>query len=273
MPSCLMPLEFQWQTGKVVRTNFEAHIRGTGGYAVSWKDVAEIVVTIGAAVTIFDFGYRLFKENWRKGAPAMEVAPRDTSSRRRLFISAFFVIAAWSAVVFNYYDRHFTSTITEFPISKGNARLEIKQWLLVPTEDKKQFFTNVYYGNKGEKPALSESHQFMVVTTIGLLPEKVIDAMFFGLRAQIGLNQEIHTSEIQPGEEDHFYSIPSAENVAGVLFNSWNAGQNIYIFNIIRYRDSTLDVGQYIYTESCVYYYRAVLHYCETGHNRIYIAK
>ena len=78
--------------------------------------------------------------------------------------------------------------------------------------------------------------------------------------------------DIRPGNNNVWYSIygpPEKDDVT----KSLTEGKTILlVFNVMRYRDDRISSNQFIYTENCIYFRKEVVHFCESGPNKIYIS-
>jgi hypothetical protein len=101
----------------------------------------------------------------------------------------------------------------------------------------------------------------------------MLDGYFYALTEQLKNDQSKPSSEINVGENDVSYpllqlNMTITEAMATAISNG---GNNVFVFNVMQYQDYTIG-NRHIYGEQCVYLNKGVVHQCEGGHNRTYIA-
>ncbi len=245
-------------------------------------DIATYVTAIAAVMAV---GYAALTYH-RPKAPPMRSAPKTvkgatapaaktTTVQWKPFWPIALAVIAWSAAAFDYADRHWFSTLPPSEISLGpdNADLSVRLWQKGPTnENNHNYFANIYLINRGKASATRFTHAGFVA--VGpLIQNNLLDSFFVTLRNQVKLvPSPAASNEIPSGADDTWFSIfgpPISDNLSKGLDDGTN---NLFVFNVMRYRDKTLDNGKSIYTESCVYFKKETVHFCEGGHNRSYIS-
>ncbi|MGP0057806.1 MAG: hypothetical protein ACLPID_00755 [Beijerinckiaceae bacterium] len=202
-------------------------------------------------------------------------AAKTTTVHWKPFWPITLAVIAWSAAAFDYVDRHWFSTSSASEISLGpdNADLGVRLWEKgILNENNHNYFANVHLTNRGKSPATSMNH--VGFGAVGPSVENsLLDSFFITLRNQVKLLPiPAASNEIHPSADDTWFSVlgpPISDDLSKGLDNGTN---NLFVFNIIKYRDKTLDNGKSIYTESCVYFNKQTVHLCEGGHNRSYIS-
>jgi hypothetical protein len=132
-----------------------------------------------------------------------------------------------------------------------------------------------YITNRGKISAIGPQHQGTTLGSKNKIPSIAdYDAIFTFLKAQIDINKEVRTSEMQPGQTNISFRVPPAAVHGGDVANYdgyKNGDQYVYVMALIRYRDTTLEEHKYIYTESCILFFAHAQYLCEGGHNQTYI--
>lgn len=201
---------------------------------------------------------------------------KKASQKRRLVIPAILATIAWTATAFDFYDRHWLldSELVEMPLSEENARLDAKVVQPVFTEQK-AFYMNIYLANNGHNIATQLMHIGFSAPSPIQIDSDFIDAIFIALKTKFRKLPSATGNEITPGQTDQWFTVPDGPGLQ-LGQDAFTAAKNgtvfIYTFNMMRYTDKTVPPGKYIYSEKCVYTIGSVLHNCEMGHNRTFIA-
>lgn len=269
---------FGWQAGLVVNLLIEVQIAALGA-RLTLQDISSLVATVAAvsAAIYAALAYHKPKEAKPVARGSRTTAAPSPPKRWPVLVLA---LAAWLAVGVDYVDRHFWATDPDaaLPISSDNARLDIgKLDPILKRGSPNSWFLNIYIVNHGKSAAISMQHLGSIATSPGMLGSPDVDAMFAMLQAQLRAAPIIGNSEIEPGDDRAWFTVPPV--LPGITFD--DAGlqavsdgkQLIYLFNVMRYRDNSLAPGKFIYTETCAYFAGPTLHNCEAGHNRSYIAR
>jgi hypothetical protein len=233
------------------------------------------VATIAAVVAAI---YGAIAYHRPKGtAVANTKSSRAAPAPPRSLVPIVAAMIAWAAIIAGFVgQRWFLSKgDEEMSLSSENARLELAPQPYWKDSDK-SFYMNFTITNVGKSTALRATHIGLAMFVTGNLDPDTIDAYFILLKLKskkiIGTN-----SEFPVGPTGQFFSIP--DTTPGLQFGSdenWQAAKDgkfpIQVFVLKRYRDSSLPTGKFIYTERCVYLVAPVVHNCEQGYNRSYIA-
>ena len=201
--------------------------------------------------------------------PARKAAPVKAPRKWPVLVLA---TIAWAAVAFDYYDRHtLEQPPSERPLAANDARLDLTRWAPDSGPPSRGVHVNGYVTNKGAEAATGFIHLGSAATGSHLAPED-IDGFFAMLHAQM-LTTKGTQSEIQPGT-DIFFTIPPIAQGIAISPDTEKAiedgTQALYVMGLLRYRDSHIADGEFIYTESCAYFMMGAAHVCE-NHNRSYI--
>lgn len=234
------------------------------------------VATIAAVVAAI---YGVVGYHRPKGA-ATANAKRSAMPPSRSIVPIVAAMIAWLAIIAGFINQHWflPKVETEISLSAENARLDLTPQPFWKDADK-SLYMNFRIANGGKSTALNSYRWYLVTLAPGNLDPDLIDAYFIMARAKLKKTPSIGTNEMHPGSSDQFFSVPDTPN--GLLFGSddnYQAAKNgtlpmvAFMFVLQRYRDQTLPVDRFIYTERCVYVAAAVVHSCEQGHNRSYIA-
>lgn len=215
------------------------------------------------------------RPNRRDAAPttfAMRVAISSRTPRRWPLL----VLAgiAWLAVAFNWYDSRFNIPPLETPVPEDGARLVVVSIRPVLDDANESLQLNYFIANKGRMIALGKRQQGLVVSASGLLSENDLGPLFTLLRAQLKVSSGFKsTSEIEPGRDNIFFTIPPIQDRNNDAYRSFKDGTGlVYGMTVMIYSDRNTPYGKKQYTESCVYFFKEAQHFCESGHNRTFIA-
>jgi len=181
-------------------------------------------------------------------------------------------VIALCAVGFGYYDRHYVLQNAQNipqPIPADASRLEISR--LSPGFQDSHLFINAYLVNNGKNAVIGMAHWGLIVSATSVLAEPDIASLFLLIRYQASVAPAPSGLEIQPGSNQIWFTIPVVKEAATVTQEEWNSGREIYLMNIMKYKDSQTPNGYHIYNETCQYYVSGIAHLCESGHNRIYM--
>lgn len=230
-------------------------------------------ITTGAAVLTLVYAAATY--HWPK-APRMSNARSVRPAWRSPVIPLALAIVAWAAAGFSYYDSHYNEASPPpfgvHELAPEDARLEVWQWQLAVKNQEKSFYVNIHVANKGPRVATGLLHAGTIAVSNGPIADSAISSILLTLRIQLYALQDTNTSEIQPSDTSIWFSVPDVKEINSSLYDAWQSGKLIYVFNMIRYKDGVIQSDKSIYTESCVYYVSTVQHLCEGGHNRIYIS-
>jgi hypothetical protein len=92
------------------------------------------------------------------------------------------------------------------PLSGENARIDIKNWQLVIT-DQKQFTVNIFTINNGKDTALSLRHAGFAFLHPQQAPDSAIAPLFAMLRATIKLSPPAPRTEMHVTQADTWFSV------------------------------------------------------------------
>jgi hypothetical protein len=231
-----------------------------------------VLLFVGYEVIVGEFRHRRSMINSTEGAQPT----RRIGMRLGLFI-ALISGMIWSVVVITYYVaiRGTTPAFTAAgPLSAppaGSSRMETwSKWELSVTPDKR-LAMNVYVTNKGKAAASKfKHHGYMIVPSTGS-PEHLLDGFFAMLHNELVISGGGTDAEYYP-EQNLWFTIfgPEADDKTMEAIN--NGSSHPYILNLMSYSDNTIPNDKFIYTETCIYLVQNVVHYCESGHNKTYMA-
>src|ERR1022692_1011530 len=232
-------------------------------------DIGFWVTTVAAAVAAIYAGL-----SYHRPKTAVMSALDAPPSRRRLWPVIALALVAWGAAGFSYYDRHYLPPVRpgqQAPLSADNARLEVSRWESgVPNTNPpgdKHIVVNAYISNVGKAPAVGMLHAGFLMVATGGIPEAKLKAFFAFLHAEIEAISPASNFEIQPGNNNFWFSVPAVPTEMIATTDDLTAGKSVYVVNIMKYRDETTPSYKYIYTESCAYFVAGVVHVCDTGQN------
>jgi hypothetical protein len=246
----------------------------------------DIATYIAAAAGVIGTAYAIVAYHRPKGAPVSSPpkpakgvkgmptpAPATPANSWGPFWPIVIAVAAWSAVAFDFVDRHWLSVNAplESALSSTNARIDPKLSSL-QLNDQKQYVVNILLLNGGKLAAIGPVHSGSLNLYGGgdLTPEGAIH-VFLALSRESVRTSPLINSEIQPQEADKYFSF-FGPPVTDAQISAVDSGSMlVYVVGIVRYRDSDIPPDKFIYTEICHYYFKGVLHECEGGHNRSYI--
>lgn len=242
---------------------------------------ANVMLAISTLAGVVAAYYAVLAYHRPKGAPVVkpsEAGRRQSIVEQRRPQTAIPIVAAliaWAAVAAIFiHEKWFSpeASSLETDLSPENARIDARSWQKVmPTDIVHQYGVNVYLTNGGKSTALGIAH-LGTIAIGGPVNNTLIDALFLGYKAQLRLIPRSVGNEIRPRQEDVWFTvgtIPEDPEHTKALNDGSNA---LYVFNLMRYHDNIIADDKYIYTENCQYYIKEILHYCEAGHNRSYIA-
>jgi hypothetical protein len=226
-------------------------------------------VVVGGLCSPVLVAYAIWDHHGARGT----ALPSDPATKRRPVWPWVLAIFAWSATVADFADRHWLSAgqSAETPLSQTNARLDVYKWEIVSSQPM-QINVNANIVNNGKNTAAHMKHSGSM--SIGTLFDGAfLDGYFYALTEQVKANPAAPSSEINIGENDVSYPVlplnmAMSESIANAIVNGTN---NIFVFNVMQYQDYTIG-GKHIYGEQCVYLNKGVVHQCEGGHNRTYVA-
>jgi hypothetical protein len=156
----------------------------------------------------------------------------------------------------------------------GSARMDVWKSGIGLSKDK-HLVANIYVVNNGKTAALNFAHEGSMLLPSAqspVTPDLVLDAIFEMLRTQLSL-APIRDLTVDPNQNDVWFSIFGQEIDDKTEDMLKSGAIHPYALALMKYRDDTVPVGKFIYTESCKYWIGSVLHYCEAGHNRVYMAQ
>jgi hypothetical protein len=157
-------------------------------------------------------------------------------------------------------------------LSSQNARLDVLEWhstQLSPADHR--LVMNVFIENVGAISAIGMQHHGVMEVSTKILPAGIIESWFNVIKDGLSGVDLPDSSEIRPGISDQMYSMPYRVEDMKANIQDISFGSFVYIFNVMRYRDRTLQNSHSIYTEECNYIVNNMMHPCESGHNRSYI--
>jgi hypothetical protein len=171
-----------------------------GRNSVTLTDINSVIATV-AAVGSFAYGALYYHRPRTSGATASPQAAPTASSTRRIWIPLILTIVAWAAVAVNWYILRGNQTEIKLPVSSDNARIDIVIYQPILDDATKNFFVDFYITNHGKISAIAPLHQGITLGSNNKIPSLAdYDAVFTFLKAQIAINKEVRTSEIQPGQ-------------------------------------------------------------------------
>jgi hypothetical protein len=227
------------------------------------ESVTPVIVLIAACCTIVSLGYQVFSFHWPRGNEVMRPADKARPGKV-LGITALLVVLSWMAVGFDYYNRHLRSasdvSTEQARLSSDNARLEVTGWhpIKAINDDPRHVIVNTDIENKGKSAAIGSAHAAFMVVSNGL-SETQIDAIFSYLNSEISIFP-VGGNEIYPGQKNLWYSITTDIGSLPIDTALLEKAKYLYAFNIIKYKDSSIDMQRAIYSESCVYFEGVVIH-------------
>jgi hypothetical protein len=159
----------------------------------------------------------------------------------------------------------------QMPLSADNARLQIYKWEAPKPEGGKQYTVNAHVKNDGRAVAIGFLHTESMSISSGLVPENTLVGIFAMLRATIALSPP-SDQEISPGQDNVWYTNFGQEIDDKTAQALLGGSAVVYSLMLLKYRDGTTPPNKSIYTETCIYFLQGITHYCETGHNKAYVA-
>jgi hypothetical protein len=166
----------------------------------------------------------------------------------------------------------------------GSARMDVSNWVTGSMTGQNNLeayiigggrflAANVYTVNRGKATALKMIHNGSILVPSAATPqapEDVIVAIFVALRVQLSMSGP--TDLTMYPDQSMFFTISDQQVDDGTSGLINNGSIHPYTIVLVRYTDETVPHGKYIYTEGCVYTLINVVHFCETGHNKTYMA-
>ena len=230
--------------------------------------IVDWCVVIGAASSLILVVYAIWDHHGVRGT-----AVTDPTSPRNKKLPWILATIAWISIAADFADRHWISVAqpAEIPLGQTNARLDVYKWEMVSTQSL-QININASVINNGKETAAHMKH-YGSLSVGTVFDGAMLDGYFYALTEQLKNDQSKPSSEINVGENDVSYpllqlNMTITEAMATAISNG---GNNVFVFNVMQYQDYTIG-NRHIYGEQCVYLNKGVVHQCEGGHNRTYIA-
>jgi hypothetical protein len=137
----------------------------------------------------------------------------------------------------------------------------------------KQYAVSIVMVNNGRATAIGPLHYGMISFAKGSLADDTAIRQLLAFSRIVISTSAASSNEIAPQTSDQFFRVFSNSQVSEQQASDLDKGDQVaYIINLIRYRDNHLAAGEFIFTETCKYYFKGELHNCESGHNRSYIS-
>ena len=200
---------------------------------------------------------------------------QKTVFRRQIFILAGLVVLSWGTTLFTFVQSRLSAPEPlEQPLKAENARLDVIRWQPA-INDQKQYATNIFLSNNGKSTIRQLSYAGMAASAAANIDNDTLDALFIVAKNKTKASIP-SKSEINPGQADQYMSVPNVLPLLQLNDDNIQAYKDgkllIYTVFLMMYKDDSTPSGKYIYGEKCVYFIKDVVHYCEAGHNRNYIA-
>jgi hypothetical protein len=133
---------------------------------------------------------------------------------------------------------------------------------------------NIFVTNAGKSSAFQFRHQGAAMVAVpGQMQEFLLEATFYALRRQIESAGPAPKQDVAVGQSDLWFTVPGPAIDEALKASLDNGSQVIYVLNLMQYKDNLISGKRNIYTESCGYLIKGVIHFCESGHNTSYISQ
>jgi hypothetical protein len=248
---------------------------GTGAGLLQWGLITAVALFI--LNVLFESNVRHFLEEhgWDQFL-SQAIRKMRPLTERRGFWFAFGLVAggalvAWVIPEISAQHRITAPEAVNSALPSGSSRLDYWSW--EKSYNKQGMFMNAHLINDGKVTATHVRHLgIMIVSPTELLPENQIAASLTMLHAQLA-SIELSETEIAPGQSSIWFSVYGPPMSAAEIKDVYDGKLYPIAINVIRYTDSTISPGKFIYTDTCVVLDKKdVVGFCRGNYNKSYVA-
>lgn len=216
-------------------------------------------------------------------AAALRARPRpageEAASRNPSGVPWLLALLACAAVAFNWYSQRHPARGAigvlsgAHALSANDARIDIVRYAQAVDDAKRTFQIDYFPKNVGRDEARGIRHVGTLFSSETPLNDQTIDAAFMFLHVQLNEDKTVSNATLRVDQGDIFFPVPDTPAPGAVFYNDWVEGTKlIYAVSLIEYTDDQTKERQHIYSDSCIYYQKRVLHFC-SEHNDSYVTE
>jgi hypothetical protein len=248
---------------------------GTGTGLLQWGLITAVALFI--LNVLFESNVRHFLEEhgWDQFL-SRAIRKMRPLTERRGFWFAFGLVAgaalvAWIIPEISAPHRPTVAEAVTTALPANSSRLDYWSW--EKSYNKQGMFMNAHLINDGKVTAMHVRHLgIMIVSKSESLPDNQIAATLIMLRTQL-VAIDLPETEVEPKQNSIWFSVYGTPLSATEIKDVYDGKLYPIAINVLRYTDSTVPSGKFIYTDACVVLNKNdVVVFCRGNYNKSYVA-